>query len=135
MQRIESTADLDKLRDQERAVVFLWVNWAIHALHSANIAERMIAEWNREHPNADIDLLQIDVSEQSGDIWDAVAVWFESQHIPDVGSLMYGGAGSIIWVRSGTIMQYVINANTETLDGLLALMSQSFGTPEMNKAK
>jgi hypothetical protein len=31
MRTIKTIADLDKLRDQECAVVFIWVDWAIHA--------------------------------------------------------------------------------------------------------
>ena len=78
--------------------------------------------------------MQIDLSEQSGDIWDAVAEWLESQDIPDAGSLMYGGGGAIIWVRSGNIVRYVINANSEPVDGLMTRMSQAFGTLESNNA-
>jgi hypothetical protein len=135
MLKIETIADLEKLRGREFAVVFIYVDWAIHARQSANTAERMIADWKSEHPSANIDLSQIDLSEQSDEMWDAVEEWLGSQSIPDVGSLMHGGAGSVMWVRSGTIVRYVINANSETVNGLVALMSQSFGAQKIDNAK
>jgi hypothetical protein len=68
----------------------------------------VIAEWNGKHPNLITDLLRIDLSEQSGEMWNAVEEWLGSQSISDAGSLMHGGAGSIMWVRSGTIVRYVV---------------------------
>ena len=135
MLEIKTIADLDKLREQECAVVFIWVDWAIHARHSASTAERMITDWNSEHPGANIDLSQIDLSEQSGNMWEAVHIWLESQSVPDIGPLMFGGVGSIMWVRLGTIVQYVINANSETVNGMVALMSQCFSGQEIDNAK
>jgi hypothetical protein len=135
MLKIETIADLDILRERQCAVVFIWVDWAIHARQSAGNAERMIAEWNGKHPNLITDLLRIDLSEQSGEMWNAVEEWLGSQSISDAGSLIHGGAGSIMWVRSGTIVRYVVNANTETVDGLVALMSQSFSGQETGTAK
>ncbi len=135
MHKIKTIADLDKLRVQERAVVFVWVDWAIHARQSVRTAERMIADWNSEHPGANMDMWQIDLSEQSGEMWDAVEEWLRSQSIPNAGLLMYEGYGAIMWVRSGTIVRYVINANSETVNGLVALMSQCFSGQEIDNTK
>jgi hypothetical protein len=114
MLKVKTIADLDKLRAQECAVVFVRVDWAIHSHQSASRAELMIADWKSENPTANIDLLQIDLSGQSGEMWDAVEEWLGSQSIPDAEALMYGGYDPIMWVRSGTIVRYVINAKSET---------------------
>jgi hypothetical protein len=39
---------------------------------------------------------------------------------PAAVQLMYGDAGSIMRVRSGTIVRYVVNPDTETVNGLVA---------------
>ncbi len=132
MHKIQDTAQLDALLSQPRAVVVLWVDWAIHARRSADSAEQMIARWNREHPDASVDLSQIDLSEQAGEIWDAAGDWLSSQKVADVGVLMYSGAGSILWMRSGHLVRYVLNGNSKTVDELLELMNESFGPLEPN---
>ncbi len=126
MLEVNTIADLDKLCDQDCAVVFIWVDWSMHARQSASIAIRMVADWRSKHPDANIDLLQIDLSEQSGEMWDAVEQWLGSQDIQDAGSLMYGGAGALLWVRSGMIVQYVVNASSEAAESLAALTWQAF---------
>ena len=85
MQRVETIADLNQLRRQTFAVVFIWVDWAIHAHHSAHTAERMITDWNRKYPSMTMVLSRIDLSEQCSEMWHAVAEWIGSQSISDIG--------------------------------------------------
>jgi len=134
MQKIDNIDELNALRDQQRAVVFLWVDWAIHARHSARAAEEMSDRWNHQHNDATIALSQVDLTEQSGEMWDAMNDWLASQDIADATGLLYGGAGAVIWIRSGEIIRYVINANAETVDGLLEIMNHSFGSQEPTDA-
>lgn len=134
MQKIETTVELNALIEQHRAVVFLWVEWAIHARHSAKVAKQFIDRWNRQHPKATITLSKIDVSEQSGKMWDSMTDWLESQDIPDATGLLYGGAGAIIWIRSGKIVRYVVNAAANGVDGLLVTTDQVLGTVNPNNA-
>jgi hypothetical protein len=79
--------------------------------------------------------MQIDLSEQSGDVWDATLKWLESQKIPDAPQLMYCGAGPLLWIRGGTIKNVIMNPNSTTFDILMALTESSFGTSNAEKAK
>ncbi|MGE0529663.1 MAG: hypothetical protein AB7P49_21635 [Bdellovibrionales bacterium] len=125
--RIDNFCDLEKLCNQECGVIFIWVNWSMFARNSAKIVERLNCCWNQQHPSKKIEFLQIDLSDQFGDMWENVRKWLESQNITHSGELMFGGVGSIVFVQSGTILHYVINPNSETVGGLLKMMTQVFG--------
>ena len=79
--------------------------------------------------------MQIDLSEQSGDVWDATLKWLESQTIPDAPQLMNCGAGPLLWIRGGAIKNLIMNPNSTTFDNLMAVTESSFGTSNAEKAK
>ena len=116
-------------------IIQLWVDWAIHAQQSFVVAKRLIANWNQTHQQAHLGLMQIDLSEQSGDVWDATLKWLESQTIPDAPQLMNCGAGPLLWIRGGAIKNLIMNPNSTTFDNLMAVTESSFGTSNAEKAK
>ncbi len=87
----------------------------------------MVDRWNRQHLDAPILLWKIDVSQQSGAIWDEVDAWLTSGGVANKNSLMLGGAGGMIWIRSGQIVGHVVNANAATVDRLLEMTEALFG--------
>ena len=125
MQNIENSNQLKSVRAKEHAVVFLYVDWSMPARVSATNAKQMIDRWNRDRPNQVATLSMIDISEQSGEIWDATDNWLTSQDLPNRSGLLSAGAGSILWIQSGRVVQYVLNAGAETVDDLLDRMYES----------
>lgn len=79
--------------------------------------------------------MQIDLSEQAGEVWDAMLKWLESQKILDAPQLMYCGAGPLLWIRDGTIENVIMNPNSTTLDKLMAMTERSFGASNDHEAK
>ena len=134
MRKIENNAHLDLLLSEHRAVVFLSVDWAMHARHSARVAQRLIERWNREQTDAPLVLSMINLTEQTGEMWDSVADWLAAQDIHDSNALMYGGVGPIIWLQSGRIVQYVTDASAETDDALIDRMVQAFADNQTENA-
>jgi hypothetical protein len=109
------------------AIVQLWVNWAIHSHQSFAVAKQLAINWNQRNQQLRLGLMQIDLSEQAGEVWEATLKWLESQTIPDSRQLMYCGAGPLLWIRDGTIENVVINPSSTTLDNLMAMTERSFG--------
>lgn len=92
---------------QPHAFLFLWVNWAIHARNSWAVVEEVVASWQVEHPDQPVPCYIIDVSDQSGEVWDALAEWLTAEGQP-AGHLMLSGAGPLLCVRSGHVVLHVL---------------------------
>jgi hypothetical protein len=90
-----------------RAYLFLWVNWAIHARHSRVVVEELLAAWQSAHPEQVVPCYVADVSEQCGEVWDALAEWLTAEDRP-AGNLMMSGAGSLLLIRSGHVVLHVL---------------------------
>ncbi|MGL5097082.1 MAG: hypothetical protein ACRDD1_15950, partial [Planctomycetia bacterium] len=92
---------------QPRAFLFLWVDWAIHARLSRQVVEAVVASWKAEQPDQPAPCYTADVSEQCGEVWDALAAWLEAEGRP-AGVLMFGGGGPLLWVRAGRVVLHVL---------------------------
>ncbi|MEO0474719.1 MAG: hypothetical protein AAF085_01940, partial [Planctomycetota bacterium] len=62
---------------------------------------------DQESPEYPVDVYQIDVSEQSGELWDELTSWLSDQNIPHQQPLLTGGGGSMLWVKSGDIVSSI----------------------------
>lgn len=104
---IRDRSELAAALRQPRAFLFLWVNWAIHARNSQVVVEQVVAIWQADHPDQPVPCYVADVSDQCGEVWDALAEWLTSEGRP-AGHLMMSGAGPLIWVRSGHAVLHVL---------------------------
>jgi hypothetical protein len=103
---IHSKGDLAEAATQVRAFLFLYVNWAIHAQKSMSTVEAVAATWDSSHPSIPAPCYIVDVSEQSGEVWDALADLLKNEERP-VGLLMMSGGGPLLWVHEGHIAAHV----------------------------
>jgi phosphatidate phosphatase APP1 len=92
---------------EPRAFLFLWVNWAIQAQSAHKVVDQFVTEWNSESPDLPIPSYIADVSEQCGELWDALAEWLTKENCP-AGQLLMSGVGPILWTRSGRVMLHVL---------------------------
>jgi hypothetical protein len=104
---IRTKRDLDSARQQPRAFLFLWVNWAYHARSSQKVVEKVITTWHDENPTEPIPSYIADVSDQCGEVWDALNAWLEAERRP-TGQLMMSGVGPLLWLRSGHVIVHVL---------------------------
>lgn len=125
MNVITTVLDLNEARTQERALIFLWVVWAIHARYSEVVVRRLL-ESLQEAPPIAVAPYRIDVSDQEGPVWEALKRWLQVEPMAK-GNLLWGGAGSLLWVRSGTIAHSVVNAAQVEDDKLLEITREAFG--------
>ncbi len=107
MTPIRDKSELAAALAQPRAFLFLWVNWAIHARNSRAVVEEVVASWQAEHPGQPVPCYTVDVSDQCGEVWDALAAWLSADGRP-AGHLMMSGAGPLLWVRSGHVVLHVL---------------------------
>jgi hypothetical protein len=68
MKLIASAANLDKVLSLPRALVFIYVNWAIQARRSDTACRDFLTQLQREYPSEEIPLYRVDLSEQEGDV-------------------------------------------------------------------
>ena len=127
VRKVTSAEHLGALTNQPLAVALLWVDWSVHARKSETTALAMVDHWNRKHVGTPLAMWMIDVSPQSGVIWDQVNAWLTSGGLQNKDTLMCGGAGSLVWVRSGQIVEHVVNANAKSVNRLLNLTEKVFG--------
>lgn len=107
MKPIRDTREFAAALTQPRAFLFLWVNWAIQARRSRAVVDEVVASWNGEEPCQPVPCYMVDVSDQSGDVWDALAAWLTAEGRP-AGHLMMSGVGPLLWVRSGRVVLHVL---------------------------
>jgi hypothetical protein len=102
MKTVATTLDLEEARSQPRALVFIWVNWAIQARQSQVAFRRLVETLTASHPDCAAPAYFADLSGQEGPIWEAMRAWLQDEGRP-VDQLTFGGAGALLWVRKGSI--------------------------------
>lgn len=109
------------------AAVLLWVDWSGPAHVSEKNAQELVDGWNGHSPNLSLELVRIDVSEQSSEFFDAVADWMASSRVCDAKSLLNSGTGPLLWVLHGQIVDCCLNPGKTTMSDLAAIMTKVFG--------
>ena len=127
MIQICTTTDLAAMQAKPRAFVFLWVNWSGPAINSRSLVEQVVTTWHTQHPEQQVPCYSIDVSDQSGEVWDGLVAWLTAEGRP-AGNLMYGGAGPLLWVRSGHVILHVLSSLQYDCVRLVAASRSVFNT-------
>lgn len=113
---------------QPRAFLFLWVTWSIAARTSRAVVDQVVTTWQAEHPERSAPCFLADVSDQCGELWDALAEWLAAEGRP-AGQLLYAGSGPLLWVRSGHVVLHAL-APLQVGPAKLAAASRSAFTPD-----
>lgn len=100
MNAIKAIADFEAALAVPKAMLHLWVDWSVHARQSQVAVEKAVAFLATTNSYQPFPVFEIDVSAQSGDLWEAVAEWLQATGMP-TGPLMGSGAGPIIWLQGG----------------------------------
>jgi hypothetical protein len=104
---IQNRSELAAALVQPRAFLFLWVNWAVHAMHSRALVAKAVAMWQAAHPDQYVPCYTADISKQCGELWDALVEWLTAEGRP-AGQLMMSGVGPLLWVRSGHVVLHML---------------------------
>lgn len=100
MTPIRDASELATAIDQPQAVLFLWVEWSMTAREARTLVNQASAGWQ-------FPCYVLDVSDQSGALWDALAAWLTTERRP-ASALMFSGNGSLLWVRSGRVALHTV---------------------------
>lgn len=107
MKTIASKDDLQEARSMPRALIFLWVNWAVQARQSEAALNKLLESWQRAFPQHPIPVYRADLSDQEGEVWDAIRAWLEPEGRP-VDPLTYSGCGALLWMTAGKSLMYSV---------------------------
>lgn len=75
-------------------------------MQSQLLVSKAVAIWQKAHPDQDVPCYRVDVSDQSGELWDALAQWLTDENRP-TGQLMMSGVGPLLWVQSGHVVLHM----------------------------
>lgn len=106
MKLVTSATDLNEVRSVPRAIVFIYVNWAIQSRRSDAACQHYLATLQHDYPDKTIPVYRVDLSEQEGEVWVAIRKWLEDEGQPH-DLLSYGGYGAMLWVLLGKVAAYV----------------------------
>jgi hypothetical protein len=122
---IRDRNDLAVLRTEPRAILFLWVNWSGPARTSRTLLEQTVELLREAFPDNPLPCFFVDVSDQCGEIWDALIEWLTTEGRP-ADQLMWSGAGPILWLRSGRVILHVLAPLQFTASQLAAVTRSAF---------
>lgn len=106
MKPIITAHDLEEVRLLPRALVFIYVNWAIQARHSDAAFRDFVAVWASIEPDYSVPVYRVDLSDQEGEVWTTNRTWLRDEGQP-YDQLTYGGYGALLWIRSGAVITSV----------------------------
>src|SRR5436190_1617638 len=126
MKQVLTKADLNEVRSQERAFLFLWVVWSCSARHSEVALKKLVKSWSNEYPDKPAHAYRVDVSDEKGGGWDVIREWIRSEVHPQVLSL-FGGNGELLWLHAGKVSAVVPHIARIEHDTLMATTRMAFG--------
>ena len=106
MRVVGTTEDWDEALAQPRALVFLWVDWSKQARFSELAFRHLFRSWHVETRGCTVAVYRIDLSSQTGDVWNAVRHWLGAQGQP-VDLLTFSGNGALLWVRRSSVVRAI----------------------------
>jgi hypothetical protein len=104
------------------------VNWSIQARHSLSQAESLIGVLRAQPTDWQFNEYRLDLSEQSGELWNATRTWLASEG-ENVDTLTWGGYGSLLWLRNGKVVDRAFSAGEASKGDLLARTESAFMEP------
>ena len=125
MTPIVSKYDLEVARSLPRAVIFFWVNWSIPAIQSRAVVEQAKL-LDQAFPLA-IPYFVADVSDQSGELWDALREWLQADDTATE-QAAWAGSGALLWLRAGKVVHQMIDPMNYAPADIVAVSKKVFSS-------
>ena len=120
MKPIVTITDLNDAYLQERALIFIYVGWAIHARNAEKEVRRLLATLEKDFLKWQATSYRVDITDGEGEVFDALVEWIRADPI-DRENLLAGGCGALLWLRSGSICASLVGACNHTQEQLIAI--------------
>jgi len=127
MRNIVTPDDLQAMLVAQYAVIFVDVDWSMHSLQARRRVRSFVEVWNHQNLGSAVTFYRLDLTEQEGEIWDAVGQWLHGQPVPP--QIMVAGAGSLIWVSKGRIDHLLLSAVAISTKELIETTHRTFKEP------
>jgi hypothetical protein len=134
MNAIKAIAESEAAIAAPKAMLHLWVDWSVHARQSRVAVEKAVALLATTNSYQPLPVFEIDVSAQSGDLWEAVAEWLQATGMP-TGPLMQSGAGPIIWMQVGQPVLHQLTPSQFSPSELASMTRHVFGLETTRHAR
>ena len=120
---LTTPGEFDAALAHERILLHIDVNWAIHAINSRPVVAKSIASIETTWPGK-VQFYNVDLSDQSGPLWDYMRTWFKRQHASGVS--LSAGCGAVVWIANGQFQIEVPNAMSLEAEKLTTLTQSVF---------
>ena len=129
---IQTRDEFERLITNEAVIIHIDVNWSGYAVQARPLVLRVRELIAQKEAYADVVFRRIDLSDQSGEMWDTLKEWFRNQ--PSDGTVMFSGYGAIVWVRSGRVVGEIHYAAHTGVESLVSRTVTAFGEPDREQA-
>jgi hypothetical protein len=121
---VESITEFEELLAADRALVFVDVEWSMTSVQSRTTVAELVEWMESDAELQTVSLYRLDLSEQTGAVYDAAGDWFSSQRA-NVSAGVLSGNGALVWARRGGIIASEPYAGGTVVDALLEVTSNS----------
>lgn len=121
---VSSRRDLDEALRSRQLIIHIDVDWSMQAIESRPVVAELQLVLKNDKEFADLDFRRVDLTNQEGEVWDAVDTWISRQNVNKM--LMSSGNGALLWVRSGVVVDSVQSAKETGLQKAVARTRRAF---------
>ena len=125
---LREPSDLTALVAQDRAVLFLYVNWSGYATAGLRMMERAAGNWANDYAQCPVSWWAVDFSLSPPPLA-AVADWLATQR-PMVelsaSELIDRGAGPAVWIEKGKVVGFTRAVSPSGVEGLMQRTREVF---------
>jgi hypothetical protein len=116
---IRTSSEIKTILASEAVILHLDVDWSIHAVQSRQIIQQFAEPLASRANTSPILIRRIDCSEQRGEL-------YALQQSLQIGHAMLAGAGAVVWINQGKVVDCIVDAAQVGVDQLIARTWQAF---------
>ena len=104
---------------ESRCLLFLHVDWSPHSKLGQQKVEQLARLWDAQSASDNMSFFRADLTDQRSDLKTEIRDYLANREWP-MNAMVDAGAGSILWLHDGTVVDHVLGAYDITDEELLS---------------
>lgn len=126
MKTITVAEELSAATAADRAVLLIDVAWSGTAVRSRQVVAALEQEWCSDNARPAVGFYRVDLTDGQGPVWAGVRQWLTAQSVP-ADPLTNDGNGALVWIRQGSVADWVGHAAGEGVAALVERTGRIYG--------
>ena len=119
--------DLEKMKSLPQLILFMDNVNAIQGQESRVVMRELVESVRQGPQSGEIAFRRVVVDlDESEEVLDAIGIWLRAQDNKNCFEVVYSGYGAILWVRNGTVVDYVNYAHHAGIADVLSRTHRAF---------